>query len=82
MSGARRGWLVAGSAVVAVGLVVLGVEPLTVLFGAVVLACPLMMLSMHGGVRGADPGQPRAQRSGRDHEAARGSDDSTVGRAR
>ena len=82
MRGAKQGWLVAGLAVVAVGLLVLGVRPLTVLFGAVVLMCPLMMLSMHGGGHGADPGQPRSQKSGRDHEATPGSDDSTVGRTR
>ena len=55
----------AGLAVVAVGLLMLGVRPLTVMFGAVVLLCPLMMLSMHGGGPGAEPGQLRPRKSGR-----------------
>ena len=82
MRGAQRGWMVAGLAVVAVGLLLLGVRPLTVMFGAVVLLCPLMMLSMHGGGHGAEPGQPRPRKSRRDCEVTPGSDDSTVGGTR
>jgi hypothetical protein len=36
-------------AIVVVGLVALGVPASTLLVGALVLACPLMMLFMHGG---------------------------------
>jgi hypothetical protein len=36
-------------AVVLVGLIALGIPASTVLTGAIVLACPLMMLLMHGG---------------------------------
>ncbi|HEX8507898.1 MAG TPA: DUF2933 domain-containing protein [Propionibacteriaceae bacterium] len=82
MKSAKQGWMVAGLAVVAVGLLVLGVRPLTVLFGAVALMCPLMMLSMHGGGHGADPGQSRPQKGGRGNDATLGSDDNTVGRTR
>ena len=82
MRGAQKGWVVAGLAVVAVGLLVLGVRPWTVLFWAVVLMCPLMMLSMHGGGHGAEPGQPRPQQGGRGREVTPGSDDSTAGRSR
>ena len=35
-------------AVLVVGLVALGVPASTLVFGALVLACPLMMLFMHG----------------------------------
>ena len=82
MRSAQKGWMVAGLAVVAVGLLVLGVRPWTVLFGAVVLMCPLMMLSMHGGHHGAEPGQPRPQPGGWGRKVTPGSDDSTVGRER
>jgi hypothetical protein len=54
MKGGRWGWCVAGLAIVAVGLVVMGVRPSTVLFAVAVLACPLMMLFMHGGHGGGD----------------------------
>ena len=82
MRGAQKGWMVAGLAVVAVGLLVLGVPPLTVLFGAVALMCPLMMLSMHGSRHSAEPGQPGTQQGGRDRKVTPGSDDRTVGRTR
>lgn len=38
------------AAILVVGLVALGVPARTLLFGALVLACPLMMLTMHGGM--------------------------------
>ena len=74
MKGARWGWY-------AVGLAVMGVRPSTVLFGAVVLACPLMMLFMHG-ARGGDHQSHRTPAQEPDHDATRGSNDSTVRRPR
>jgi hypothetical protein len=40
------------AAILIVGLVALGVPASTLLFGALVLACPLMMLFMMGGMHG------------------------------
>jgi hypothetical protein len=40
------------AAILVVGLVALGVPAQTLLVGALVLACPLMMLTMHGGHSG------------------------------
>ncbi len=40
------------AAILVVGLVALGVPASTLLFGALVLACPLMMVFMMGGMRG------------------------------
>lgn len=43
-------------AILVVGLVAVGVPAQTLLFAALVLACPLMMLTMHGGaVHGGHP---------------------------
>jgi hypothetical protein len=49
----------------AIGVVGLGVPASTLLFAALVLACPLMMMFMMGGVRGAHRAadQPGEQRS-------------------
>ncbi|WP_454852343.1 DUF2933 domain-containing protein [Promicromonospora soli] len=63
-------------AVVLVGLIALGVPASTVLIGAIVLACPLMMLFMHGGSnhgshdRPAD--RPAAPPVDHDHHEATG----------
>ena len=76
--GARRGWYAAGLVVVAVGLVVVGVDPSTVLFGAFVLACPLMMLFMHGGHGARDNQDHRSHGHEPDHGAASGFARSTV----
>jgi hypothetical protein len=50
------------AAILVVGLVALGVPAQTLLFAALVLACPLMMLTMHGGMghagHGATPSRP------------------------
>jgi len=43
-------------AILVVGLVALGVPASTLLFGALVLACPLMMMFMMGGMHGAHGG--------------------------
>jgi hypothetical protein len=63
-------------AVLVVGLVALGVPAQTLLFGALVLACPLMMMLMMGGMHGghghghggagSDPGN--AASDSRDHK--------------
>ena len=82
MKGARWGWYAAGLAVVAVGLVIMGVRPSTVLFGAVVLACPLMMLFMHGGHGGGDQQSRQTPEHEPHHDATPGSDDSNVRRPR
>ena len=82
MKGARWGWCAAGLAVVAVGLVVMGVRPSTVLIGAVVLACPLMMLFMHGGHDDGAQHRHRPDVEEPNHESTLGSDDSTVRRPR
>jgi hypothetical protein len=39
-------------AILVVGLVALGVPASTLLYGALVLACPLMMMTMMGGMHG------------------------------
>jgi hypothetical protein len=44
------------AAILAVGLVALGVPASTLLYGALVLACPLMMLAMMGGMHGGRGG--------------------------
>ena len=82
MKGARWAWYAAGLAVVAVGLVIMGVRPSSVLFGAVVLACPLMMLFMHGGHGGGDHQSRRPPEQELDHDATPGSDDGAVRRPR
>ena len=82
MNGARWGWYAAGLAVVAVGLLVMGVRPSTVLFGAVVLACPLMMLFMHGGHDDGAQHSHRPEAEEPNHEPTWGSDDSTARRPR
>jgi hypothetical protein len=46
-------------AILVVGLVALGVPASTLLFGALVLACPLMMLLMMGGMHGGHGGADR-----------------------
>jgi hypothetical protein len=56
----RRPWgsYAIALAIVVVGLVALGVPASTVLYGALVLACPLMMVLMMGGMHddhGAGP---------------------------
>jgi hypothetical protein len=48
----RRGAYMIVLAVLAVGLVWAGVPASTLLVGLVLLACPLMMLFMHGGAHG------------------------------
>ena len=82
MRGGRRWWCAAGLAVVAVGLVIMGVRPSTLLFGAVVLACPLMMLFMHGGRDGRDQHSRRLEVEEPHHEPTLGSEDSIVRRLR
>jgi hypothetical protein len=77
-------------AILVVGLVALGVPASTLLFAVAVLACPLMMIFMHGGHGGghdrgrtghAAPGQPLqrpdVQPGGHEHEQGR-----PAGRAR
>jgi peptidoglycan/LPS O-acetylase OafA/YrhL len=62
-------------AVLVVGLVALGVPAQTLLFGALVLVCPLMMMLMMGGMHGghghggagSDPGN--AASDSRDHKS-------------
>jgi hypothetical protein len=78
MRGSRWGWCAAGLVVVAVGLVMVGFRPSAVLFGVVVLACPLMMLFMHRGHGGGDQPSPRLPEQEPLHEPTSGSDDSTV----
>ena len=82
MKGARRGLCAAGLAVVAVGLVIVGVRPSTLLFGAVVLACPLMMLFMHGDRDGGDQHSRRLEVQEPNNEATLGSEDSIIRRLR
>jgi hypothetical protein len=53
------------AAILVVGLVAVGVPARTLLFAALVLACPLMMLTMHGG---AAHGGHAAMRDKRDTE--------------
>jgi hypothetical protein len=79
---ARRGWYAAGLVVVAVGLLAVGVGPSTVLFGAFVLACPLMMLLMHRGHGARDDQDRWSQGHEPDHAAASGSDRSSIGSKR
>jgi hypothetical protein len=52
-------------AILAVGLVALGVPASTLLFAALALACPLMMMFMMGGMHGG--------RGGTDHDREHGS---------
>ena len=77
MKGGRRAWCAAGPTVV-VGLVIMGVRPSTVLFGAVALVCPLMMLFMHRR-DGGDQHSRRPEVEEPDHEPTLDSDHSTVG---
>ncbi len=51
-------------AILVVGLVALGVPPSTLLFAALVLACPLMMLFMMGGMHGGHGGNDSDQDHG------------------
>jgi Flp pilus assembly protein TadB len=81
MTGDRWRWCAAGLAVVAVGLVVVGVRPSTVLLAALVLACPVMMLFM-GSHGGGNTQNHRSARQERNHGAARGRDDSIARRPR
>jgi Protein of unknown function (DUF2933) len=62
----RQQWpmYVLALAVLIVGLAAVGVPVTTLLFGLIVLACPLMMMFMMGGMRGggddSDPDRPGA----------------------
>lgn len=64
-------------AILIVGLVALGVPASTLLVGALVLACPLMMMFMHGGHgsghaghdgSGQDPRRPLSQPDSHAHQ--------------
>jgi hypothetical protein len=65
-------------AILVVGLVALGVPASTLLFAAFLLACPLMMMFMMGGMHGGhgtagqdrEPGGPTSERD--DHEPTAG----------
>lgn len=65
-------------AILVVGLVALGVPASTLLFAALLLTCPLMMMFMMGGMHGGhgatgqdrDPGGPTSERH--DHEPTAG----------
>ncbi len=62
------------AAILIVGLVALGVPASALLYGAVALACPLMMILMMGGMRG---GHEPAEQPTREHGASehRGDED-------
>ena len=64
-------------AILVVGLVAVGVPAQTLLFAAVVLVCPLMMIFMHGGHGGhggdgRSTGQPDNSSEGYDHTHSTG----------
>ena len=54
-------------AILIVGLVALGVPAQTLLVGALVLACPLMMIFMMHGMHGGDGGHGGRHRTTEDH---------------
>ena len=60
------------AAILVVGLVAFGVPANTLLFGAFVLVCPLMMMFMMGGMHGghgsADPDAEQHARTPEDHD--------------
>lgn len=55
-------------AIVVVGLVALGVPAQTLLFAALVLACPLMMIFMMRGMHGGHEGHGGADQKTEDHD--------------
>jgi hypothetical protein len=62
-------------AILIVGLVFAGVPVTTLLFGLLVLACPLMMMFMmggHGGYGGSDQHTDRAGEQGHQHRPTSG----------
>jgi hypothetical protein len=63
------------AAILIVGLVALGVPASALLYGAVALACPLMMILMMGGIHGGNNSteHPTHEHGTREH---RGDDDS------
>jgi len=64
------------AAILVVGLVALGVPASTLLFGALVLACPLMMLVMMGGMHGS---HVPAGHDAASHDADRDTEDAADG---
>ncbi|WP_454850131.1 DUF2933 domain-containing protein [Promicromonospora soli] len=71
----RWGLYATALAVLLVGLIAVGVPASTVLIGAIVLACPLMMLFMHSGNHGSHDehaDRPAAPPEDHDHHQATG----------
>lgn len=59
-------------AVLVVGLSLAGVPMTTLLFGLLVLACPLMMMFMMGGMHGGHGGSDRSAEHDPDHRPTYG----------
>jgi hypothetical protein len=60
------------AAILVVGLVALGVPATALLYGAIALACPLMMIFMMRGMHGGDdPGSHATHENSRDNEPDR-----------
>ena len=57
------------AAILVVGLIAVGVPANTLLFGALVLVCPLMMMFMMGGMHGGtSPDAEQHTRTSEDHD--------------